>query len=410
MKNEDLRFASRMACVSGSAIRELLKLTAKPGMISFAGGNPGSFALPNDDIAEIAHDLLKREGKRLLQYGPTEGYQPLVETLVDYLKEEFSAEAGPEEILPITGSAQGIDLICKVYINPGDTVLVESPTFLGNIQCMRIFEANIVPVPMDENGIILEELEMLIQRHHPKMLYAIPTFQNPTGITMSMERRKAIAALASKYRMLVAEDEPYRSLRYSGTPLPSIKSFDEEGWVVLLGSFSKVIAPGLRVGFMAGNASLIRKCTVCKQSSDVHTATLNQAIVDEYMRRGLLKPHVQEACRVYSLQMNAMLEKIDTIKEIVHHTVPKGGLFIFASIGEGLDVAPLFNLSVLRQVAFVPGEPFYPEGGHKNTLRLNFTNADVGTIHRGMSVLRSCFEETCRKPIAQVNTQWDPKG
>ncbi len=395
--NEEILFASRMKPISGSAIRELLKLTARPGMISFAGGNPGNFSLPNDEIAEIAFELLKRDGKALLQYGPTKGYDPLIEVLVDYLKEEFSASVRQEEILPISGSSQGIDLICKAYINPGDTVLVESPTFLGNIQCLRIFEANIVAVPSDDNGIIPEELEKLISVHHPRMLYTIPDFQNPTGITLSLARRKAIAAMAAKYRMLVAEDVPYRSLRYAGEHLPSIKSFDRDGWVVLLGSFSKVIAPGLRVGFMAGNEQLIQKCTVCKQSADVHSPQLNQAIVSEYMRRGLLKPHVLEVCKAYSLQMTAMLEELDKIEEIVDHTVPEGGLFIFASLGEGLDVAPLFNLAVQNKVAFVPGEPFYPEGGHKNTLRLNFTNADVDTIRRGMSILKSCAEETCRR-------------
>ena len=394
--NEEILFASRMKPISGSAIRELLKLTARQGMISFAGGNPGNFSLPNDEIAEIAYDLLKRDGKTLLQYGPTKGYDPFIEVLVDYLKEEFSAPVKQEEILPTSGSAQGIDLICKAYLNPGDTVLVESPTFLGNIQCLRIFEANIVAVPSDENGIIIEELEKLIQLHHAKMLYTIPDFQNPTGITLSLARRKAIAAMAAKYRMLVAEDVPYRSLRYTGEHLPSIKSFDRDGWVVLLGSFSKVIAPGLRVGFMAGNEPLIQKCTICKQSADVHSPQLNQAIVSEYMRRGLLKPHVLAVCKAYSLQMTAMLEELDKIEEIVDHTVPEGGLFIFASIGEGLDVAPLFNLAVQNMVAFVPGEPFYPEGGHKNTLRLNFTNADVDTIRRGMSILKNCAKETCR--------------
>lgn len=392
MTNTRLQFSKRMEPITGSAIRELLKLTAKPGMISFAGGNPGNFALPDEILAEIAQELLQKEGKKLLQYGPTEGYRPLVETLVHYVQEEFSVSVSSEEILPVSGSSQAMDLICKAYLNPGDTVLVESPTFLGNIQCMRIFEANIVPVPSDENGLIIEELERLMKEHRPKMLYTIPTFQNPTGITLSLQRRKAIAELAAKYQMLVAEDEPYRSLRYEGTPLPSIKSFDEEGWVVLMGSFSKVISPGLRVGFMVGDAGLIRKCTICKQSADVHTPNLNQAIINEFVTRGLLKPQIEKACNVYRQQMLTMLEEVKKIKAITYCTSPEGGLFIFAALNEGEDVTPLFKKVVEHGVAFVPGEPFYPEGGHKNTLRLNFSNADIETIRKGMSILRTCFD------------------
>lgn len=393
MTNAQLQFSKRMEPITGSAIRELLKLTAKPGMISFAGGNPGNFALPDEAIADIAQDVLKKDGKKLLQYGPTEGYRPLLDTLVGYVAEEFSVTASQEEILPVSGSSQAMDLISKAYLNPGDTVLVESPTFLGNIQCLRIFEANIVPVPSDDNGIDTAELERLIKLHRPKMLYTIPTFQNPTGITMSLERRKTIAQLAAKYQMLVAEDEPYRSLRYEGTPLPSIKSFDEGGWVVLMGSFSKVISPGLRVGFMVGDATLIRKCTVCKQSADVHTPSLNQAIVNEFVTRGMLKPQIEKACTVYRTQMHTMLEELKKIQAIEYHTTPEGGLFIFAAIAEGKDVGPLFQKAVANNVAFVPGEPFYPEGGHKNTLRLNFSNADVDTIRKGMSILRAYFDE-----------------
>lgn len=392
MTNSKLQFSQRMEPITGSAIRELLKLTAKPGMISFAGGNPGNFALPDDALAEIAREVLQKDGKKLLQYGPTEGYRPLIDTLVNYIEEEFAVSASHEEILPVSGSSQAMDLICKAYLNPGDTVLVESPTFLGNIQCMRIFEANIVPVPSDENGIIVEELEKLMKQHKPKMLYTIPTFQNPTGITLSLERRKAIAKLAAKYQMLVAEDEPYRSLRYEGTALPSIKSFDEEGWVVLMGSFSKVISPGLRVGFMVGDTTLIRKCTVCKQSADVHTPSLNQAIVNEFITRGMLKPQIEKACDVYRQQMLTMLEELKKIKAIKYHTNPEGGLFIFAAIDEGQDVVPYFQKAVANNVAFVPGEPFYPDGGHKNTLRLNFSNADIETIRKGMSILRTCFD------------------
>ena len=198
----------------------------------------------------------------------------------------------PEAVLPVTGSTQAMDLLCKTLIDRGDTILVENPSFLGNLQCMRLYQANLIPVASDEQGLLPEDLEEKIRRYQPKMLYTIPTFQNPTGRTLSFERRKAIAELASRYHMIVAEDDPYRDLRYSGEKLPAIKCFDTDDWVVFLGSFSKTISPGLRVGYLSGRPDLIRKCTVGKQSSDVHTANLNQAIVDQYLRQRLLPDHI----------------------------------------------------------------------------------------------------------------------
>ena len=388
----DFTFAKRMEPITGSAIRELLKLTAKPGMISFAGGNPGNFSLPEKEVAEIIQELLETKGKNMLQYGPTEGYAPLVEELQKYILEEFGAEVAKDEILPVTGSSQAMDLICKAYLNPGDNVIVESPSFIGNLQCLKIYEVNLIPVKSDDKGIIIEDLERLIKEYNAKMLYTIPTFQNPTGISMCIDRREKIAELAVKYNMLVAEDDPYHSLRYSGENLPAIKSFDKNGKVALLGSFSKVISPGLRVGFMAGDAALIKKCTICKQSADVHTPTLNQAVVAEFLKRGLLKPNVEKACEVYKQQMDTMLEGLSQIKAVVKYTVPAGGLFIFGEIKEGENVEKYFRKAVDRGVAFVPGSPFHPEGGHENTFRLNFSNSDIDTIKKGMQILKECFD------------------
>lgn len=390
MQQSEKTFAKRLDPISGSAIRELLKLTAKPGIISFAGGNPGDVTLPDDIISELCVKTLAQNGKKILQYGPTEGYAPLVELLTAYIKDEFSAEVSKQEILPVTGSSQAMDLICKAYINPGDTILVENPTFLGNLQCMRIYEANLVPVESDENGLIPELLEVAIIKHKPRALYTIPTFQNPTGITLSLERRKQIAAMAAKYQMLVIEDDPYRSLRYSGDVLPSIKAFDEDGWVALIGSFSKVISPGLRVGFLAADPTLVRKCTICKQSTDVHTPTLNQAIVHAYISEGYLEPHIKKACEIYGAQLQTMLNGLEQIDAIKKHTRPDGGLFVFAELSEGTDSKILFEKAVEKGVAFVPGEPFYSQNPRKNTLRLNFSNADVQTIQRGMEILREC--------------------
>lgn len=391
MTTDSIRFAHRFDGISGSAIREIFKLLAVPGMISFAGGNPAASALPDEQCAELAKELLLTKGKTLLQYGATEGYAPLRESLAPYLKDRFSFSCAPEEILPVTGSTQAMDLLCKALIDPGDKVVVENPTFLGNMQAIRLYQAELVPVDSDEDGVKVDELEEVFKREHPKLFYVIPTFQNPTGRTLSLPRRKKIAELAAKYGVVVAEDDPYRDLRYAGEELPSIKSFDTEGWVAFMGSFSKVISPGLRVGFLAANKTLLRKCIIGKQSSDVHTANLNQAIVDEYLRRGLLAPHVERICRSYAEQMNTMLGLLAKCGGVARYTKPQGGLFIFAELEEGMNAADLLMQCVDKGVAYVPGTHFYPFGGHENTFRLNFSMSSVEQIKAGMEKLNQVF-------------------
>ncbi len=391
MTTDSIRFAHRFDGISGSAIREIFKLLAVPGMISFAGGNPAASALPDEQCAELARELLHAKGKTLLQYGATEGYAPLRESLAPYLKDRFSFSCAPDEILPVTGSTQAMDLLCKALIDPGDKVVVENPTFLGNMQAIRLYQAQLVPVDSDEDGVKVDELEEVFKREHPKLFYVIPTFQNPTGRTLSLPRRKRIAELAAQYGVVVAEDDPYRDLRYAGEELPSIKSFDAEGWVAFMGSFSKVISPGLRVGFLAANKTLLRKCTIGKQSSDVHTANLNQAIVDEYLRRGLLAPHVKRICASYAEQMNTMLGLLAKCGGVARYTRPQGGLFIFAELEEGMNAAELLMQCVDKGVAYVPGTHFYPFGGHENTFRLNFSMSSVEQIKAGMEKLNQVF-------------------
>ncbi len=395
MELDALRFAHRFDAISGSAIREIFKMIAQPNMISFAGGNPAASALPDDVCAEIARDVLQKDGKRILQYGATEGYPPFVESLHTYAEAQLGCSI--PAVLPVTGSTQAMDLLCKALIDPGDVILVENPSFLGNMQCMRLYQAKLIPVESDENGIIPEKLEETIRQHHPKLLYTIPTFQNPTGITLSAERRAPIAALAAKYGVVVAEDDPYRDLRYAGTPCPSIKSFDKDGWVVFLGSFSKIISPGLRVGFMAGDSRILRKCTIGKQSADVHTSNLSQAIVDQYLRRGLLPDHIASICESYRAQLNAMLDDLSTFPEGTQYTHPEGGLFIFVTLPEGIDAKELLAQAVEKHVAYVPGTHFFCDGGHENTLRLNFSNASINQIHQGMNALREIFTAALKK-------------
>ena len=396
MNAGDLRFARRFDGISGSAIREIFKLLAVPGMISFAGGNPSPDALPYETAAEVSRRVLLEKGKTLLQYGATEGYLPLRESLVGYIRSQFRYEAPIEEILPTTGSTQGMDLLCKALIDPGDVILVEDPTFLGNMQCMKLYEARLEAIPAQEDGIDVDGLEEMIKREHPKMIYLIPTFQNPTGKTLNLEKRRRVAFLAEKYGVVVAEDDPYRDLRYRGEALPSIKSFDQSGLVALLGSFSKVISPGLRVGFLCADKRILRKCTIGKQSSDVHTALLNQAIVDSFLREGLLPGHVGSICRLYARQLDTMLTGLSKCAGVEKYTKPEGGLFIFAELKEGLNAKDLLLKTVDRGAAYVPGTHFYANGGHENTLRLNFSMSTIDEIERGMGILNEVFQEAMK--------------
>ncbi len=393
MNASEVTFAKRFDGITGSAIREILKLMATPGMISFGGGNPASSALPEGTVSRLCQKVLKENGKNILQYGATEGYAPLKESLAPYLKRQFGFEVMPDEILPVSGSSQAMDLLCKALIDPGDVILVENPTFLGNMQCMRLYQAKVVPVESDEGGIRIDKLEEAILKHHPKMLYTIPTFQNPTGKTLAADRRPKIAALAEKYGFVVAEDDPYRDLRYVGTPLPSIKSYDKSGLVVFLGSFSKLISPGMRVGYIAAHPAILRKCVIGKQSADVHTATLNQAVVDAFFREDLLDGHVASICKSYSLQLNAMLEELSTFPEGTCYTRPEGGLFVWTELPKGINTTALLMKAVERKVAYVPGTHFYAEGGHENTMRLNFSNSTVEKIHEGMDILKQVIME-----------------
>lgn len=391
--SEAQRYSKRTEHVTGSAIRELFKLTAKPGVISFGGGNPSPAALPDDIVSDISRELVATNGKVLLQYGMTEGLPSLREALVPYIDQEFKFKTDVNSILPVTGSTQAFNLLLDAYTDPGDVILTENPTFLGATQAMRLHELQVVPVESDDEGLRMDALEEAIIKHHPRMLYTIPTFQNPTGVTLPLERRKKIAQLAEKYNVLVAEDDPYHSLRYTGQSLPCIKSFDQAGKVAFMGSFSKVISPGLRVGFLAcDDPRLMRKCVICKQSDDLHTANLNQAIVEAYLRRGLLAPHVAATCQRYGAQMNCMLEALERMEGVQKFTRPEGGLFIFAWLREGVNATDQLMKAVDKGVAYVPGTYFYPDGGHDNTLRLNFSNADIPTIQRGMALLAEALK------------------
>ncbi len=394
MQFSEAYFADRVRGVTGSAIRDIFKLLGKPGMISFAGGNPSSRALEPELIGKIAAEAIERYGASILQYGATEGLPGLRRQTAAYLRDTAGVRCDEASILPVQGSSQAFDLLLKALINPGDVILVESPTFLGAIQAMRLYGAQLIDMPMDEDGVLIDAVEALVKKHHPKMMYIIPTFQNPTGRTLALERRQALAQMAAKYGFIIAEDDPYRDLRYDGKPLPSISSFDEEGWVVYMSSYSKYISPGLRVGAAAvPDARLLRKMVIGKQSSDVHSPLLNQAIVEIYMEKGLLPGHLERICGEYRRQLNAMLDGMPLLPEGTKYTLPQGGLFVWAELPEGMDAVQLLERAIEQNVAFVPGAHFYPGGGHANTLRLNFSMPEEADIRSGMERLARAMKQ-----------------
>lgn len=394
-----MHIAERMQGVNGSAIRELFKLLGDPEIISFGGGNPAKECFPKEDIEKITDELLRDKSDVLLQYGATEGYLPLRKAYIEKILPDLGLTAELENVLALTGSMQGLDLICKVVVNPGDVVLVEEPSFLGALQTFNIAQAKLVPVPLHTDGIHVDELEALVREYRPVMFYTIPTFQNPTSWVSGIEARKAIARLAAEYDMIVIEDDPYASLRFSGEKLPTIKSFDTSGNVILMSSFSKTISPGMRVALCCGNAELIRKMTIAKQSADTHSPNLNQAIIAEYLSRDLLPEHIAEISKVYAHSASVMIEAMEEyFPDWVEYEKPIGGLFIWCTLPEGWDASELFKKAVARKVAFVPGVSFFTTPGKgNNTFRLNFSAEPEERIRRGIRTLGDLLKETAEE-------------
>ena len=394
-----MHIAERMQGVNGSAIRELFKLLGDPEIISFGGGNPAKECFPKEDIEKITDELLRDKSDVLLQYGATEGYLPLRKAYIEKILPDLGLTAELENVLALTGSMQGLDLICKVVVNPGDVVLVEEPSFLGALQTFNIAQAKLVPVPLHTDGIHVDELEALVREYRPVMFYTIPTFQNPTSWVSGIEARKAIARLAAEYDMIVIEDDPYASLRFSGEKLPTIKSFDTSGNVILMSSFSKTISPGMRVALCCGNAELIRKMTIAKQSADTHSPNLNQAIIAEYLNRDLLPEHIVEISKVYAHSASAMIEAMEEyFPDWVEYEKPIGGLFIWCTLPEGWDASELFKKAVARKVAFVPGVSFFTTSGKgNNTFRLNFSAEPEERIRKGIRTLGDLLKETAEE-------------
>jgi len=387
----NIRFADRFEGITGSAIRQIFALLADPDIISFAGGNPSPATFPSEDLAAIAAKLIAEQGASVLQYGGTLGMPALIGQVKGLLEQE-GLRPGDDELIMLSGSSQGIDLMTKTLVNPGDVVLVESPSFLGALQTFKLYQAHLEGVEMDEQGMDMDSLEYKLRRYNPKFVYTIPTFQNPTGRTLPAERRRQMVELCARYGCMILEDDPYAALRFEGQSQPSIKSFDQSDIVVRLMSFSKTISPGLRVGAAYGSREIIHKFNLGKQGQDVHTSNLNQMLVAEYVKSGAYPNRIQKNRELYKGKMQTMYEMAQKwLPEGSRVVRPEGGMFMWAELPERLDAAAMFGQAVERKVAYVPGTHFYHDGGHLNTLRLNFTMVDEDRIRSGMETLGRLF-------------------
>lgn len=391
-------YAKRMSRVSGDAIKQILKYMADPAIISFGGGSPAKEAFPLETVEEIAHEVLHENGAALLQYGATEGFAPLRASYIEHIAKPKGLQLKENEVITLTGSQQGLDLAAKIFLDPGDVVLVEAPTFLGTLHTLNTYEAKLVPVEMDDEGVDLNDLEAKVKAHHPKIFYVIPTFQNPTGKTLGAARRKAIAELAAKYEFIVLEDDPYGELRYRGEVQPPIKNYDTVGNVILLNSFSKILSPGLRVGIAAAAPEIIQKMAVAKQGSDTHTSNIPQAIADSFLRKGLLRGHLEKILPIYRARLDAMLQGLDTFfPGSFRHTSPEGGLFVWGELSSSaIDMPQLLARAASEcKVAFVPGQYFYidPATMGQNTMRLNFSASSPEEIQVGLERLGGLLKQ-----------------
>ena len=391
-----LQFADRLNNVETSAIRELFKLLGKPGIISFAGGFPDSAMFDVDGIKQAVNQALTEEPGAALQYGATEGFQPLREQLSAFMATK-GATVSPSELIVTTGSQQALDLLGKTMISPGDKVIVEGPTFLATIQCFRLYGAELISAPIDAHGVKTDELEKLIAEHKPKFVYLIPTFGNPSGALLSLERRKKVLELAVKYNTLIVEDDPYGELYFGEPPPPSMLALSSSvpGSRDLLahcGSLSKVLSPGLRVGWMVAQPELLARAVMCKQFSDAHTSTFAQATAAQYLKAGRMPATLAKVRKVYAERARAMGEALKReLVEAVEFEQPQGGLFFWARLtgkgGKLKDAGEFAKRAIEQGVAFVPGAPFYAADADAATFRLSFATADVGKIEEGVGRL-----------------------
>lgn len=389
-------FAQRLDNVETSAIRELFKLLGKPGIISFAGGFPDSAMFDVHGITEAVNKALEGEPGAALQYGATEGYQPLREQLAAFMQSK-GAQVAADQLIVTTGSQQALDLLGKCLVDPDSKAIVEGPTFLATIQCFRLYGAELISAPIDGEGVQVDQLERLITEHKPKFVYLIPTFGNPSGAMLSLERRKRVLELAVKYQTLIIEDDPYGDLYFDAPPPPSLLALSAQvpgsrDWLVHCGSLSKVLSPGLRVGWMVAPPELLAKATMCKQFSDAHTSTFTQATAAQYLAGGHMPGTLARVREVYGARAKTMGDALrNDLGAEIDFVQPQGGLFVWARLtgagGKIKDGNEFAKRAIAEGVAFVPGAPFYCANPDLSTLRLSFATADEGKIREGIGRL-----------------------
>lgn len=378
------KFSERAEQLQSSVIREILKVTMRPEVISFAGGLPSPETFPVDRMRAAFDKVLSQQGKSALQYGPTDGYAPLREFIADSLSTADS-KILPEQILMVSGSQQGLDLLGKVLIDEGSKILVETPSYLGALQAFSVYQPHFESVDTDDYGLI--PASVATKGHGARLMYALPNFQNPTGRTLSLDRRMELVETCARMGIPLIEDNPYGDLCYSGEPLPKMLNMNPNG-VIYMGSFSKVLTPGIRLGYVVGPAPLIRKLEQAKQAADLHTATLTQMVVYEVIKDGFLGEHIPTIRSFYSGQCDVMLNAMTKyFPEGVTWTRPEGGMFIWVTLPKHIDSKQLLDEAIAQNVAFVPGGPFYANNPATNTLRLSFVTVSPERINEGIEKL-----------------------
>ena len=383
-------FSDKVSSLKGSAIREIFKFTVDPTVISFSAGNPAPESFPYKDLAPIAEKILSQAGDFALQYGITEGYAPLIEKVKARLKDKFNIANSDDDVIITTGGQQGIDLSAKVLINEGDVVITEDPSFIGALNAFRSYGAVLKGVPMDDDGLDLNKLRKVLEsNNNVKFIYVIPTFQNPSGVTMSLEKRKGLLDIAKEFDIIILEDNPYGELRFAGEDIPPIKSMDTDGRVIYFGSFSKILSPGIRVGFTCANKELLSKIIICKQVNDVHTPLFLQMLTNAYLGQCDIDSHILEIRKLYREKCAAMLEAADKyLDKRIKITHPSGGLFLYLTMPDNTDISKLCQDLGNNKVAVVPGATFSPDLNVPSySVRLNFSMPSLENIDKGMKIL-----------------------
>lgn len=385
----DYYFSKRISGLQPSAIREILKATQDPAIIPFAAGNPDAASFPIAEVQKISAEIFEKEPVTALQYGVTEGYTPLRNRLTKYLKDKFNIGRDFDSIIITSGAQQVMDLSTKALCDMGDTVICERPSFIGSLNCFRSYGCKLSGVDVEADGMSIEALEEAIKNaENPRFIYTIPNFQNPSGATMSLEKRKAVYELAKKYGLLIVEDNPYGDLRVSGEDVPSIKSFDEDGIVIYAGSFSKLFAPGIRVGYIVAPSAIAAKMTVGKQAADVHTPVFSQMVIDKWMEQYDIDAHIKKIRGIYRDKLNLMCDLIDSeLGDFVKYVRPEGGLFVWCELPESVDMLEFVKDCIANKVALVPGTAFMINDEKTNCFRMNFSTPSNEKIVEGMKIL-----------------------